>query len=203
MTTPKSSKVSTTPKSSKVLTTPKSSTIMRTRTSENHPKIDDAMVEESWNRKRHKKISYFNKTLLRRIVKVPSHLTKMLQKPAKHQAKRKNAKTYVNRLRNNLISNPETYLQPSTNFVVASSGSLLLDQNGYQLLAGEKKLTNHFISFVLSLYAREHDSLEFEIYKDESVICTTQRRLIKLKKPIIFAVYHLNEHFMLIIINCK
>lgn len=172
------------------------------------PAIDDPTVIESWSRKPKRNLPYLNAIAFNSIHNHnhPKELANILVNN-KHPVKCGKSKT-VNKcaLKNDLIDHPSTYLAPENDFVVASTGVLNLNKELYKQLLPDVKLSNHLISYILSVFAKEYKSksIQFELSKTETIIKATDRPLLKITKDILIAVY-LNEsikHFILMIVNC-
>lgn len=166
------------------------------------PAIDDPHVEESWNRKPKKKFSHFNASTLHKIKDNPTKLKEILYDEKKQT--RSKAKTKASK-GNWIIDHPATYYAPQVDFVVASTGALTLSQNLYKELLPNVRLSNHVISYILAVFSRQYrtKSVQFEIYKTNTIIEQLDRPILKITKDILLAIYYVEsiKHFNLVIVN--
>lgn len=211
-----SPKTSATPKSSSI--TP-ANNVNRTPTSSGifHPRklelsvnevddfiqIDDLRSQEQWNRKRKSKFSHIKKINLKKINKTDSRteLNKILEiDPMK---KKSTGRTLG--MKASLIDNPATYLVPEINFVVSGVGKLLLHKDDYKTLQGTTILSIQTVEFVLTIFQSKANKVQFEAHKTSMIFDEVDgaKRMIKFNKNIFIGTLIKDEHFTLVIVNCK
>lgn len=164
-------------------------------------KIDDPNVEEQWAKRRKIKHSYMNKDNLREINK-SSNKEQLLNILSKKTSS-KNRKSSLSKLKNSLVDNPDHYLKPEENFVVACMGKKLLYKDEYASLDGEQPLNENLVNFVFNIFEHENNKIQFVTENIDTIINETgpKNKIPNLKKQIFIASTVKDKNFILIIVN--
>lgn len=160
-------------------------------------RIDDPNVQEQWFKRKKPIHSYVNKDNLRKVKTSQLSNILTLQKGTKAQ------KSSLSKLKNCLVDNPDLYLQPGENFVVACSGRKLLYKDEYSSLHGNQALAKNLINFVFHIFEHEHNKVQFETENVETIIVekNSNKNILKVKKQIFIGTTLQDNKFSLIIVN--
>lgn len=108
-------------------------------------------------------------------------------------------------MKNSLIANPATYLTPEIKFAISGIGKLLLHKDDYKTLQVPTLISIPVVEFVFAIFPSEANKIQFETNKTSMIVNKNigVKRMVKISKDIVIGALFKNNHFTLVIINCR
>lgn len=144
--------------------------------------IDNESATETWYRQRKVAYSHTIKNTMRSLRE--TDFTGLRNILVKQKATRKIDEVRTRKMKNYLFDDPEWYIKPSMNYVVARIGRKSLHKDNYIVLFENAVLPRNFFDILVSLIQHENKTFQIDSAVD---LATNPKKITKKKLCVLFA----------------